>query len=223
MCKKPILWPYLRCTLQPVSAAANANQHRTVFAYLFGKSKRLGQHTAHPGDTYLQEITHFPIAFLAGPSSWALLPDMAITLVVIPHDILELLQSLIPNIRRHPSNTARTVLVYMPLLGSFQESVFVPLRTGTILPGHRADVAELRAAPARHVVAPMAELDERVAARARLPPIRAPDRAELNDGGVRGAVFAAVFRLLAARAGRRLAGVADDTGLHDPIRRAEEG
>ena len=45
------------------------------------------------------------------------------------------------------------------------------------LPRLRAEVAELRSAPARHVVAPMAELDERVAARARLPPIRAPDRA----------------------------------------------
>ena len=96
------------------------------------------------------------------------------------------------------------------------------MHAGTILPGHRAEVAELRAAPARHVVAPCVELDERVAAGARLPPFRTPDLTKLDDRCVRHAVLAAMFGLLAARAGRGLAGGADDTRLDDALARAEE-
>ena len=83
------------------------------------KSKGLGQYTPNLRSTYLQEITHVPIAFLTAPSSRSLLPDMAVTLMVVPHALHTIMQFLIPNIRSYLSSTAITKLIYVPSLCNF--------------------------------------------------------------------------------------------------------
>ena len=65
-----------------------------------------------------------------------------------------------------------------PIPRGHEEPVLVPLGAPTRLPPRGAQVAELVSAPARHVVAPVRELDEVAAARAAFPALL---RGEVQD------------------------------------------
>lgn len=59
-----------------------------------------------------------------------------------------------------------------PPLGRIKQPRLVPLRTLTRLPSSRADVAEMSATSASHVIAPEGEFDDRMAGGAGLPTFR---------------------------------------------------
>lgn len=87
-----------------------------------------------------------------------------------------------------------------PPLGRIKQSRLVPLCALTRLPGGRADVAEMSATSARHVIAPEGEFDDRVAGGAGLPPFCGCEVFDSLDSDVLGAKRGAMGLITALRA-----------------------
>ena len=142
-----------------------------------------------------------------------------------------LARMILPQVLRHPNHLCLiphglslphrlAQIILRPHPRSHQQPLLVPLGTRAILPQNSTDEAELGMAGARHVVAPMVQVDDGIASWACLPPCLAGKGTELVDSFVLLALVANVRVVPACRAGPGPTPLATGTWLADRLRLA---
>lgn len=136
---------------------------------------------AAPRTTHQQIPVKREIATLALPAPMPDPPRVMLAVMIHPQPLRLPPHLPIKHARCRPRRIRRLPPLH-PLRSRIPQPPLLPLRTLARLPVRRTQVAELPAAAARHVVAPVRELDEVAAPRAA-PPARL--RRELQDRAVR--------------------------------------